>query len=125
MAQVDAYVNWGRWVFDCPKCNTCNEIKGRKKVVCLSDYPELGAVMHVKSSGTRGVHGFVPIADLEAREIGRDRAMQQGEEYQVVYKVNKEKVDKLLHPRHIRNSHWYPHESLADLRQENDEHGVK
>ena len=86
---VRAYMNWGRWVVDCP-------------------------------AGCGG-----------AELASSNRCASCGEEYRVDFPPERQAIERLLALRPetkkgvASHRNWRPGETLADLRRENIEHGVK
>jgi len=50
--------------------------------------------------------------------------MECGERYDVAWPEDRDAIEGLLVTRPRKNRHWYPRETLRDLRRENREHGI-
>ena len=64
---------------------------------------------------------FKAVPDLAAREIARGPATK----YKVVLPKDKDKIIEALRHRSRKNQNFLIGETLADLKRENKEHGIK
>lgn len=101
MTLAIAYVNYDRWVADCPFCPSAEQIwpQGLRRMEGVP-YPFgiVGGTLHCGHTGQT-----CPVVFPEkAPEI----------------------LEVLRHRPYKRNRNWFPHETVADLRRENVEHGV-
>lgn len=138
--KAQAYVNYGRWLAKCPKCGSANPIKTADKVfVCagLNCYPDLLAMKQTLKLDAEGIKKVLSgellsldieptvVVDIDKRKSAVLRARAAGEEYEIVFKYEPKKIDNLLRQRQWINMHWYPEETLADLKDQNDILGIK
>jgi len=92
MNMVEAYVNHGRWVADCPECNVGLQLPR--------------GAYQVKAE-------FVMI---------REECVTCSAPTRVVWPDDPDSIDTALKDRPQINRNWYPHETVADLILENVSH---
>jgi len=51
--------------------------------------------------------------------------LECGSRYEIDWPSSRRAIEQALVPRHVRNRHWVPGETVADLRAENKAHDVK
>lgn len=97
---VPAYVNYGRWVADCPFCPGAEQVYGELQHKDRIPYP----------------YGIVD-STLHCGYTGKTAP--------VVFPAHAPQIISILRRRpRARNRNWYPHESVQDLIDENRAHGV-
>jgi hypothetical protein len=108
---LDARMNHGRWIVDCPNpaCKGAELARPGEDFICSDCYIEEA----LASDGAVG-------ATARAREIARVR----GEVYAVRFPADKAAIEAVLRPRPLKHMNWQPGESLDGLRQENAAHGI-
>ena len=100
---IDAYMNHGRWVADCPEDDG------------YSDVPHLIG----KETTARLTGGVEPWIECPAH--GRYVVMFPAEWSEIEAVLNKRPGDPVLGAKH---ANWRPGETVESLRAENVEHGV-
>lgn len=122
--KTHAYMNFGRWIADCPVCGTPNLLdeRGATQMICGKCFPQIKAMAYKPKASNPQL--FVTVPDEEERENARLRAKKSKQIHQVVYKQKPLEVEKRLHKRPLAFREWLPVESLKDLERENAEHGV-
>ena len=117
--ELIAYMNNGRWIMNCPKCNTplpCWE----RGTICPRCHPNMmaRALRPLRNGDLR------PVPDIELVEQARTKARAAGEEYFPLYPKEKARIEEILRLRPDRkNMNWIPGESCDDLCQQNTDHG--
>lgn len=115
---VTAYLNWGRWLIDCPTCKTA--LLAREHTICLVCFP------HIEAKALRDVGGGLlrPVDDVELIEQAREQARKAGAVLEPVYPAERNAIEAILRVRPDRsNFNWLPGETLDDLRLQNIQHG--
>jgi hypothetical protein len=110
MKKLDARINHGRWIVDCPDCKGA-EVPERmlKKDIFICDECFPGA--------TQGAP--------EDRGAASAKAYKLDMAYKIKYPPNKSKIEDVLRKRPKPNMNWLPGETVEDLERENEAHGVK
>lgn len=122
MSTVNAYLNFGRWLVQCPKHgkNGATEVLlGTTEYIAPCCYPGIVAqfVGIVKNKIT-------VIPDESARATARNLARENDEIYQVIFPENLAEIVVETSARPIQNQNWEPGETVEFLQAENAEHGV-
>lgn len=117
--KLPAYMNNGRWLLNCMRCGTALPAWDTG-VVCPRCHPRINAkALRQLPNGL-----LRPVADLELVEEAKVQARALGEEYFPAYPDDKQEIERILRLRPNRaNMNWFPNETIADLRQQNLEHG--
>ncbi len=118
-------MNWGRWIWRCPQCQTKNDTK-LTDGFCLHCYPGTkDAVAYMIKPGyenkSRRKQMWIKVPDLEEREAQKKKAKQ----YEITLPEDAEKIFETLRPRHISLMNWEWGETVKYLKKENKELGVK
>lgn len=127
--KVEAYLNHGRWVVDCPKCGKLGATLAEPKpsespysvingeYICPNCYPGMVAIRK------RTVTGVIFNEDL--RTVARARACQNNEIYEVVFPNDKKEIEKIVSVRRLDYQNWEPGETVKFLKEENELIGAK
>lgn len=118
MLILKARLNHGRWIADCPNCNSADFAVPGEDFACLVEAlgrarEEFRAVGRDTFSNTR--------EELLARAV-EIRALLP--HYPVEFPKNKAAIDAAVAGRPVENQNWEPGETLAFLARENEAHGV-
>lgn len=122
MSTVTAYLNFGRWLVDCPKHgkNGATEVTlGTTEYIAPCCYP--GSVAQFVGV-TKGRITVIP--DESARATARNLALENDEVYQVIFPEDAPQILEALAVRPIKNQNWVPGETVEFLQAENVEHGA-
>lgn len=121
---VEARLNWGNWIADCPIHGegVAELVKPGQDFICSRCYPGIHAQTRVPHPQNNALRISVP--DIAAREEAIKLAEAEGHVYQVVFPKEMEQIMAIVRLRPLRNMNWRPGQSLADLRRENEEYGV-
>lgn len=123
METIYAEYNHGRWVAICPAClqeglQVASVVKAGDVFICPNDYPDLMATTLMPNPRVKGA--FDPIPDQPLREETRQRAIEKGVAYQVVFPAEKSEIEHILRARPVHARNWSPGSTLAELRNENE-----
>lgn len=116
---LNAYMNNGRWIMDCPECSTPLPAWDTG-VVCPRCHPDMlaKAFRQMKNGDLR------PVVDLELVSAAQAAARELDQEYFPVYPDEREQIERVLRMRPDRkNMNWIASESVQDLIDQNLEHG--
>jgi uncharacterized Zn finger protein (UPF0148 family) len=117
--KIQAYMNNGRWLLDCPVCSTPLPAV-ESGVICPRCHPGMLA----KALRPLPNKTFRPVMDVEIVEKTRGEARARGEEYTPDFPRERSEIEKILRARPgTQNMNWIPTETLDDLRAQNREHG--
>lgn len=122
MKTVNAYMNHGRWLVDCPKhgVDGAMEVKETdKEYIAPCCYPASIASLPVMKNNR-----FTFTPDLSARATAKRLAKQADEVYTIVFPDKLAEIKEIMDKRPIHNRHWTT-ETIAALKKENKAHGVK
>lgn len=114
-----AFMNHGRWLYRCPRCDVAIEAD---RDICPRCWPGVKAKAFQPIEGTKLMRR---IPDPEMIAQTRAQAEASGELYKPVFPADKSKIEQILRCREIRHMNWQPGESLSQLTKENCEHGVR
>ena len=117
--QLPTFMNYGRWIMNCPRCNTALPAL-EAGVICPRCFPDITAKAWrpLKNGDLR------PVPDHELIAAATTQAREQDEIYFPLYPREKEQIERILRMRPaVKNMNWIPEESLDDLRQQNIDHG--
>jgi len=120
MKTVKAYMNYGRWIVDCPKHGNAGAMEVKEtdtEYIPPCCYPQIIASIPMLKDGR-----FTHAPDKSARATGRRLAVQAGEVYQIVFPDKLEEIKTIMNNRPLNNRHW-TNESIAALKKENKAHG--
>jgi hypothetical protein len=122
MKTVNAYMNHGRWLVDCPKHGTAGALEVDEK-----DTEYIPPCCYPKSIATfmvlvKGKPQAVP--DTSARQTARMMAHAADEVYTIVFPAKLAEIKEIMSKRPVDNRHW-TNETIAALKKENKAHGVK
>lgn len=118
MKTIKARFNHGRWIWDCPKCNTGNTISpGQKLAICGDCWPGKRALKEAVINGVivRGV-------DKLRQDTAKRMAMAQGEVYKISFPKDHAAIEEVLRARKTEHQSWEVGETVEDLKAENDTH---
>jgi len=127
--KVEAYLNHGRWVCDCPKCGKLGATLAEPKplespysainglYICPNCYPGMVAIRK------RTMAGVVFNEDL--RTVARARAKANDEIYEVVFPSDKKKIESVVSVRRLDHQNWEHGETIKFLQEENELIGAK
>lgn len=122
MEKVQAYLNHGRWLVDCPKHGkngTLEVSPTTTEYVAPCCYPGVIATfMGVVNKQMQ----IVP--DVSARSTAYRRAREAGEIYEVVFPEDMQEIMSVVSERPIPNQNWVQEETVEILQAENEENGV-
>ena len=129
MKKIEAHYNWSRWIAICPNCaaegkTMAAEVSPGDVFVCPEEYPDVLAKTLVPNPRMAGAFNSVPDAVL--REETRQKAIADGNTWQVVFpaKKNKTEIERVLRARPRDGRNWQPGTTLEELIEENKERGV-
>jgi hypothetical protein len=91
-------------------------------MVCPHEYPDTLATTMVPNLRMKGA--FLVAADEELRTETRERAVSDGNFYDVVYPWNRFEIENVLRLRPVAARNWSEPTTVDELRQENVERGV-
>jgi len=118
--KIKAFMNHGRWMGKCPRCQNIHVLDG-DTLVCPACWKGLKA----QKFETDGYGALVAVPHVQLIFETRDKAKAAGEEYEIEYPKDKEQIMKVLRKREIHNMNWLPHETLDSLIAENAEHRLE
>lgn len=122
MKTVNAYMNHGRWLVDCPKhgVDGAMEVKETdKEYIAPCCYSGIIASLPVIKNNR-----FMFTPDLSARATAKRLAKQADEIYTIMFPDKLAEIKAIMDKRPIHNRHW-TNETIAALKKENKAHGVK
>ncbi len=122
---VYARLNWGNWIADCPVHGEgiAELVEPGKDFICSRCYPNLHA--EIRMHDPRILGKMISVPDLALRALTRNQAERMGHVYRVVFPKDMKAIMEIVGRRPLEHQNWRPGVSLADLRRENKEHGVK
>lgn len=129
MEKIDVIYNSGRWIAICPRCLqadgvvAASEVRDGDVFVCPRENDGLAAMMLMPHPTKAGAFRSLP--DLDARQSARDKAINAGNGYELVFPVEKAEIERILRYRPIAARNWRPGVSLTELQDENKRRGVK
>lgn len=127
--KVEAYLNHGRWVCDCPKCGKLGATLAEPKpsespysavnglYICPNCYPDMVVIRKRTSAGV--------VFNEDSRVIARARAKQNNEIYEVIFPSNKKEIEEIVRVRRLDYQNWQPGETIKFLKEENELIGAK
>jgi len=127
--EVEAYLNHGRWVVDCPKCGKQGSTLAEPKpiespysaingeYICPNCYPGMVVITRRTTTGV--------IFNETSRAIARARAKANNEIYEVVFPANRKEIETVVCLRRLDYQNWEPGETISFLKNENKQIGVK
>ena len=119
MEQPKAFMNFGRWIFRCPRCGTALEAK-EEGVVCGVCWTHVRATAFVQTSDTL----LRPMPDQELRVAAVEEAKKAGELWKPVFPSERSEIEAILRMRPLpSHMNWTPAETVEDLRGQNIERG--
>lgn len=95
---IPVYLNHGAWVVECPDCSAAQ----------LASFED---------------RRFFCIGCRNTKALGLFRATLWPD--QLNPPIDPKDIEALLSPRNIENRNWYPGETLATLKLENEEHDIR
>lgn len=116
--KLQAFINHGRYVVRCPKCENFHQVTDRT-LVCAACWTDMRAQKIVLDR----FGAMVPAPHVELIMETIQKAREAGEEYEIEYPDPQ--IMKSLRSRPIENMNWMPGESLAFIQQENEDHGLE
>ena len=122
MKTVNAYMNYGRWLVDCPKHDTAGALEVTEKdteYIAPCCYPKSIATFMVMVKGH-----LATIPDTSARATARLMARGADEIYTIMFPEKLAEIKAIMDKRPVDNRHWTT-ETIAALKKENKAHGVK
>jgi hypothetical protein len=121
--KAKARFNHGRWIADCPDCLGAENVSPGEKFICGNEFPNKHAHLYKKVKTKKGDR-YIRGPDIAKRKRAAADAAAQGKRYSVVWPKDAEEIVQVLRMRPTENMNWEPGETLADLRRENEEHGI-
>jgi hypothetical protein len=129
MIETYAYLNFGRWIVDCPKCGKVGatlaepdlkiaQYSANKTFICPKCYPGMVAYSGKNANGSLKFN-------TSLQSLARKKAEKNNDVYKVVFPTNKKEIETVLSGRNLENKNWIPGETIEFLKKENKEHGVK
>ena len=118
MGRPIAFMNFGRWLYKCQRCETVIDIE---RDICPRCWPGMLAKAFETIEGTNLLRR---VPDPELVEQARKQAAQRGEIYKPVYPPERNDIERILRERHIQHMNWEPGESVEFLLEENRMNGV-
>jgi hypothetical protein len=122
MKTVNAYMNHGRWIVNCPKHGTAGAVEvdeNETEYIAPCCYPKSMAMFLGMSKGQPKT-----IPDTSARATARAMAKANDEIYTIIFPAKITEIKAIMDARPIHNRHWTT-ETIAALKKENKAHGVK
>jgi len=119
MEKVMAYLNYGRWIVDCPKHGKNGALEVTRETteyIAPCCYPGSIATF---TGVIKGILRNVP--DVSARATARNLAVQNNEIFEVVFPEDVEAVLSAVSIRMIQNQNWTADETVEFLHSENVE----
>lgn len=116
--RIPVYMNYGRWLLNCPKCNTPLPA-WETGVICPRCYPGIMA------KALKPIQGGLlrPVTDIELVSAAQNEARSQGEEYFPAFPPERFRIEKILRMRpDVKHMNWVQAETLEDLRKQNLDH---
>lgn len=133
--KIQARLEQGRWLADCPKCNGAELVYPGESFVCGNVECEIGnyeifklqgQIRRAKAAGKRMLFDDVLGVPMAQAEKVLSEKMKQAKLLTVIFPADKSKIDIVTVKRpYPENRNWYPWESLKDLQKENALHGIK
>lgn len=117
MKKPVAYFNHGRWLYNCPVCDTPLEAR---RDICPQCHPGIVARAFQPVKGSDLLRR---VPDPELIEQARLEAVQRGEVWKPVYPKEKQAIENILRYRRIQHMNWQPGETLEFLLAENRQNG--
>lgn len=117
MYRPNAYMNWGRWLVNCPDCGSA--LHAGARLVCPVCFPNVRAKAFKPAPG--GL--FRPVPDVELIAQATAQAEKAGKVIVPVFPDERAEIERVLRGRKARNMNWEPGESLEYLIADNIEHG--
>lgn len=121
--QVFAYLNYGRWLVDCPKHGRNGTLEINRtdtEYIPPCCYP--GAIAQY-TGVVKGMIRNVP--DVSRRATAHNQAHAKDEIYEIVFPEETEQILTAVSGRMIQNQNWTPGESLDFLLAENIQNGIE
>jgi len=113
MDTVQARLNHGRWIWDCPDCKAGNRVKPKDELVfCGSEKCYPGKVKK-KLDVINGA--VVEGIDFEAQKRAKRKAWAEGKVYEIEFPDNHAEIVKVLRKRKEEHQCWEPGETIEDL----------
>ena len=127
MKKIQAYLNHGRWIANCPQCAelglTVAKIVTLSEIfVCPEEYPDTMANTLVPNPRMQGAFNSVP--DHILRIETRRRAIAEGNVYEIIFPDDKAQIESVLRRRPVHARNWDPATTLEELHNENVRNGV-
>ena len=129
MKKIKAHYNWARWIVFCPDCalegkTMAAEVTDDNVFVCPEEYPDILAKTLLPNPRMAGAFNSVP--DIILREETKEKAIAEGNAYQVEMPAKKIKteIERILRARPREGRNWQPGVPLEDMIEENKERGV-
>lgn len=120
--QVQAYLNAGRWLVDCPKHGRNGAME-----VTLTDTEYIAPCCYpgVIAQYTGVVKGRIAnVPDISRRATARNLARSNGEIHEIVFPEDAATILETVGLRMVQNQNWVPGESVDFLLEENLANGV-
>lgn len=121
--KAKARFNHGRWIADCPDCLGAENVSPGDKFICGNEFPNKHAYLYKRIKTNKGDR-YRRVADIAKRKRAEADAVALGKRYAITWPKEKDEIEQVLRMRPVENMNWEPGETLADLRQENEEHGI-
>lgn len=120
---VEARLNWGQWIADCPVHGegVAEKVEPGQDFICSRCYPGIHAQILLQHPQDPRLS--IPVADVGMRGRARQQAEQDGRAYAVIFPKQREQIEAIVRLRKLANMNWRPGVTLADLKRENKEHG--
>ena len=113
MEKVQAYLNHGRWLVDCPKHGRNGTLEVQvtdTEYIAPCRYP--GTIAQFTGMVKNRVQN---VADISARATARARARKDGEVYEIVFPENMNEIMDALRGQPVTMQNWVPGDSIEFL----------
>ena len=116
---LNAYLNHGRWLIHCLRCDTAL-LAQEVGVVCPVCWPGINAKAFQPLP-----NGLLrPVTDVGRVDETRAKAKARGEVYTPIFPAEKAEIETITRLRSkVQQINWEPGESLETLREQNAAHG--
>lgn len=117
--KIKAYYNHGRWVADCPNCNSAEQVNDSTVFICSEEYPYVSYAG--KSKADVDPHRVMLIHEGKQSLA---KAKQDNEIYDIVFPEFRSEIERVLSARPPVNRNWLIGETIDDLVEQNRAHGI-
>ena len=113
MEKVQAYLNHGRWLVDCPKHGRNGTLEVQTtdtEYIAPCCYP--GTIAQFTGMVKNRIQN---VPDISARATARSRACADGEVYEITFPENKDAIMDALRGQPVTKQNWVPGDSIDFL----------